>query len=244
MMLHNYLMLTLRQTKNSLKSNVAILLYFLSFSLVNASGFDENTLVTNSSGRLIAIKELKVGDEVICYNSNFQPETNLITGVYAFRVDATINVVTKENVSIKTGLMERFYLPAENQWVCAKDLKEGDFLLNDDFECIAITHVQKYENKDVMFLISIDNQHNFLASQGKYLVHNGAVGAAVGVVAGASLVAGGYGGLTALVGAISGPAAPVVLPIWGLWTAAPAAVAIKVGGLVGGLALGTATGPI
>lgn len=241
---HNYLMLRLSQTKNSFKVNVAILLCFLSFSLVNASGFDGNTLVTNSSGRLIAIKALKVGDEVICYNSNFQPETNLITGVYTFRVDATMNIITKENVSITTGLMERFYLPTENQWVCAKDLKEGDFLLNDDFECIAIIHVQKHERKDVMFLISIENQHNFLASQGKYLVHNGAVGAAVGVIAGSSIVAGAYGGLTALVGVISGPAAPVVIPIWGLWTAAPAAVAIKVGGLVGGLALGTATGPV
>lgn len=244
MILHNYLAHRLCQTKNSLKINAAILLYFLSFSLINASGFDGNTLVTNSSGRLIAIKELKVGDEVICYNSNFEPETNLITGIYSFRVDSTMNIVTKENISINTGLMERFYLPVENQWVCAKNLKEGDFLLNDDFECIAITHVQKHENKDVMFLISIENQHNFLASQGKYLVHNGAVGAAIGVVAGSSLVVGGYGGLTAIVGAISGPAAPVVLPIWAFWTAAPAAVAIKVGGLIGGLALGAATGPI
>lgn len=244
MMQHNYFVLKLYQIKNSLKANVATLLCLLSFSLVSASGFDGSTLVTSSSGRLISIKELKVGDEVICYNSNLQPEINLIKGVYAFRVDATMNITTQDNISMTTGLMERFYLPVENQWVCAKDLKDGDYLLNEDLEYIAITNVEMHEDKDVMFLVSIDNQHNFLASQGKYLVHNGAVGAAVGVVAGASLVVGVYGGLTALVGVISGPAAPVVVPIWCLWTAAPAAVATKVGGLVGGFALGVATGPV
>ena len=120
-----------------------------------------------------------------------------------------MHITTKDNISMVTGLMERFYLPLENQWVCAKDLKQGDSLLNEDLEYIAITHVEKHEGTSIMFLITVDNQHNFLASQGKYLVHNGAVGAAVGVVAGSSTVVAAYGGLTFLVGVISGPAAPV-----------------------------------
>ena len=95
-----------------------------------------------------------------------------------------------------------------------------------------------------MFLITIDNQHNFLASQGKYLVHNGPIGAAIGVVVGTSLVAGVYGGLTLLVTVISGPAAFVVLPIWGVWTAVPLTTATHIGGIAGGLIGGVATGPI
>ncbi len=95
-----------------------------------------------------------------------------------------------------------------------------------------------------MFLISVDDQHNFLASQGKYLVHNGPIGAAIGVVVGSSLAAGLYGGVTFLVGVVSGPAAPVVLPIWALWTVGPATVATKVAGISGGLIVGVATGPV
>lgn len=242
MMQHNYLTLQFYHIKNIYKAKA--LLCLLSFSLVSASGFDGNTLVTSSSGRLISIKELKVGDEIICYNSNLQPEINLIKGVYVFMVDATMSITTKDNISMNTGLMERFYLPIENQWVCAKDLKEGDYLLNDDLEYIAITSVEKHENKDVMFLVSVDNLHNFLASQGKYLVHNGAVGAAVGVVAGATAVQSAYWGFTAVLGAVSGPAAPVVVGVWCFWTAAPLAVATNVGALTCGLALGVATGPV
>ncbi|MBI2344455.1 hypothetical protein HYV10_00075 [Candidatus Dependentiae bacterium] len=230
--------------KSSFTLKTLILLSLFYSSFISTSGFDGDTLVTTASGRLKPIKELQVGDEVFCYNSNLQHEINHIKGVYAFKVDATMHITTQDNISIITGLMERFYLPLENQWVCAKDLKEGDCLLNEDLEYIAITHVEKHEVSNIMFLIAVDNQHNFLASQGKYLVHNGAVGAAVGVVAGASTVVGIYGGLTALVGVISGPAAPVVVPIWCFWTAAPAAVATKVGGIAGGIIVGVATGPV
>jgi hypothetical protein len=115
-------------TKNSFKVNTFALLCFLNFSCINASGFDGNTLVTTSNGRLKAIKELQVGDEVISYNNNLEPEINPINGICAFMVDATMNITTQDNISMTTGLMERFYLPIENQWVCAKDLKKGDVL--------------------------------------------------------------------------------------------------------------------
>ena len=220
------------------------LLYFFSFSIMDASGFDGSTLVTTASGRLKPIKELQVGDEVISYNNEFQQEVNFVKGVCAFMVDATMHITTQDNITMVTGLMERFYLPIENQWVCAKDLKEGDYLLNEDLERVAIIQVEKYEEKSVMFLITVDKQHNFLASQGRYLTHNGPIGAAIGVVVGASAVAGLYGGITFLVGVIAGPAAPIVVPIWCLWTTGPATVATKVGGLAGGLIGGVATGPV
>ncbi len=234
---------TLSSIKSGSRYKIFALLFLLNCSSVKASGFDGDTLVTTSSGRLKPIKELQVEDEIICCNSELQPEINRIKGVCSFRVDATMHIVTKDNVTMITGLMERFYLPLENQWVCAKDLKDGDCLLNEDLEYIAITHVEKHEGISVMFLITIDKQHNFLASQGKYLVHNGAIGAAIGVFLGSSLVIGAYGGLTALVGFLSGPASTAIVPIWCAWTAAPLATATKVGALVGGLAGGMITGP-
>ena len=52
-----------------------------SFSLLQAVGFDGNTIITTSSGRLKPIKELKVGEEVVCYNKNFLPESTAIKGI-------------------------------------------------------------------------------------------------------------------------------------------------------------------
>lgn len=244
MIQHICLMLKLYVTKNSFKAKALALLCFFSFSFISASGFDGNTLVTTSSGRLKSIKELQVGDEVISYNSNLEPEANLIKGVFAFMVDATMNITTQDNILMTTGLMERFYLPVENQWVCAKDLKEGDCLLNEDLEYIAITNVEKCEGKEVMFLISVDNQHNFLASQGKYLAHNGALGAFIGCYVGSGAVVLAYAGVSMALAAVTGPASIAVMPLWYHYTAIPLAAAIKVGTIAGGIALGTATGPV
>jgi len=156
---------------NNIHGLFFIVLSILNFSFIQASGFDGDTLVTMSNGHLKPIKELKVGDGVIGYNSNLQPEINYIKCVCSFMVDATINITTKDNVSMSTGLMELFYLPIENQWVYAKDLKEGNYLLTADLECIVITNVEKHEGASILFLIIIENQHNFLISQGQYLVH-------------------------------------------------------------------------
>lgn len=244
MIQHVYLMLKLYMTKNSFKANTFALLCLLNFSCMSASGFDGSTLVTTSSGRLKPIKELQVGDEVICYNNKLEPEINNIKGVCAFTVDATMNITTQDAISMTTGLMERFYLPVENQWVCAKDLKEGDFLLNEDLEYIAITNVEKHEGEDVMYLISVDNQHNFLASQGKYLVHNGALGAWLGCYVGAGAVVLGYAGVSGILTLVTGPASIVVMPLWYHYTAIPLGVAIKVGTISGGIIGGVATGPV
>jgi len=239
---HIYLVLKSQMMKSNFKVKTFILLCFFSFSFIRASGFDGDTLVTTSSGRLKPIKELQVGDEVICYNSSFEQEINYIKGVYSFRVDATMNIATEGNVSMITGLMERFYLPIENQWVCAKNLKEGDCLLNEDLDNITIINVEKHEDQSVMFLIAVDNQHNFLASQGKYLVHNGALGA--GVFLGGGAVQAAYWGFTGALTVVCGPAGPAVAGVWIWWTAAPLAVATKTAALAGGIALGVATGPV
>jgi len=241
---HIYLVLKLHMIKNNLKAQAFTLLCLFSFSFIAASGFDGSTLVTTSSGRLKSIKELHVGDEVICYNSNLEPEINHIKGVYAFMVDATMNITTEDNIVVITGLMERFYLPVENQWVCAQDLKEGDFFLNEDLERIAVINIEKNENKNVMYLITVDNQHNFLASDGKYLVHNGPLGATIGCYLGASSVVLAYAGVSGLLTVVTGPASFVVMPLWYHWTTVPLAGAVQVGAIAGGLVVGVATGPV
>ncbi len=239
-----YCVLKLSTMKNSFNAQIFTLLYLLGFSFLSASGFDGNTLITTSSGRLKPIKELQVGDAVISYNSNLQPEINLIKAICAFMVDATMSITTQENVSMTTGLMEPFYLPVENQWVYAKDLRAGDCLLSVDLGPVAITKVEKREGIDVMFLIMVDNQHNFVVSQGKYLAHNGAIGAAVGVVVGSSAVYAVYGGLTWVVTTVSGPVAPATLAVWHGWTAGPVVVLAHKGALIGGLIGATLTGPV
>ena len=85
-----------------------------SFSLLQAVGFDSNTTITTSSGRLKPIKELKVGDEVVCYNKNLLPESSAIKGIFEITEDSGIEITTEEQVILNTSKTERFFLPKEN----------------------------------------------------------------------------------------------------------------------------------
>ena len=77
----------------------------------------------------------------------------------------------------------------------------------------------------------------------------GVGGAAVGASIGGTAVVSAYSlmtyGVTVAAGAMCGPAtAAVIVGNWCWWTMAPAAYAVKVGTLAGGIAGGAATGPI
>ena len=164
-----------------------------SFSLLQAVGFDSNTTITTSSGRLKPMKELKVGDEVVCYNKNFLPESSAIKGIFEITEDSSIEITTEENVILNASKTERFFLPKEGAWVCAKELKEGDCLLNEDLEAVKITKVVQQDGERKFLVITVDTHHNFLASEGKYLVHNGPYAAYCAYWATKSICWGGVG---------------------------------------------------
>lgn len=156
-----------------MKISVLCLPIALCFSLVNAVGLDGNLAITTASGRLQPIRDLKIGDEVVCYNKDLQQQTSTIKGICEITVDSTVAITTADAITLNTSPTERFFLPKENAWVCAKSLKEGDCLLNEDMDAIAITKVEQLDGAQQLFVITVDKHHNFLASEGKYLVHNG-----------------------------------------------------------------------
>jgi hypothetical protein len=145
----------------------------LSFSLAHAIGFDCNTTITTSDGTIKPIRKLSVGDEVICYNEHLQPQSSTVRGIFEITTDAGIEVITEEDVIIHTSNTEQFFLPQHKLWVCAQNLKDGDYLLNINLEEVRITKVTQQYGERKFFVIAIDTYHNFLASNGQYLVHNG-----------------------------------------------------------------------
>lgn len=156
---------------------ILIMLCLFSFSLTYSIGFDGNTLVTMSSGRTKPISEIKINDEVICYNKNIQRESSIVKGICTFTVETTIEITTQDDISVFVSNIEQFFLPKEGAWVFTKDLKIGDCLLNDDLEAITIVKIDYHNEPREMFAITVDKLHNFLASEGKYLVHNGPLAA-------------------------------------------------------------------
>ena len=227
-----------------------ILTFFclINLSTIYATGFDGETTIMTSSGRLKPIKELKVDDEVICYNNEFQQTISKIKGIYAYIADSSIEITTQDNIILSVSTTERFFLPKEGQWVCAKDLKVGNFLLNENLDVIAITNIAHNNQPKEMFIVTVDKYHNFLASQGKYIVHNGNGGGYVGFWAAKftvyfvchgtiAVVAGG-------VGLVSGPAGFVVGQALESTLAAPIETLSNLAGLAGGISGAVFTGPV
>jgi len=222
-----------------MKSLISVLC-MLSVSLIQAVGFDGNTLITTASGRLKPIKEASIGDRVACYTKNLELVHGTIKGICVLTVDSTIRITTQDNIDIVVSGLERFFLPKEGAWVCAQDLKTGDCLLNDDLETIAITSVQQSNVPQDLYAITVDTMHNFLASEGKYLVHNGPLAAwqaywGVKTAAYAALSIAVIGTVTATGGAVLAASSAVAAG-----TATTATIVTGVGAGIAGTAVGTA----
>lgn len=159
-----------------MKKLTSILCAF-NFALIQAIGFGADSLVTTESGRLKPIKDLTIGERVVCYSKNFEPVHSTIKGISAFTVESVVLITTENNDVIVASHLERFFLPQEGAWVYAQFLKKGDCLLNNDLEPVAISYVQQCSEPQELYSITVDQFHNFLISEGQYLVHNGLLAA-------------------------------------------------------------------
>jgi hypothetical protein len=217
-----------------------IMLFFHSvlYILLINTGVSTDTIVITSNGHQ-EIGLLKVGDKIICLNHNLMTEEKSVISIEEIEADKVVEITTEDGTIIFVAAAQQIFVP--NKWLRADQLSLGDILLKEDRSFIGITGIRhKYEPTKLRFIV-VEDYHNFLVSKNGILIHNGAVGAAVGVAVGASTVAGAYGSITGVIYTFGGPAAG---SIWTLWTAAPAMTLSKTVGLACGIALGTVTGPI
>lgn len=232
-----------------MKKLLLSVLCFLSISLAQAAGFEGSTLVTTSSGKLKPIKELSIGDEIISHDYSFREEVARVKGVAAFLSESTVEVTTQNGINLICSPLERFFVVQEQCWICAKDLEIGHFILDEDLDAIAVSSVEIKNNKQILYFINLDANHNFMASEGRFIVHNGPIGAAAGVAVGTAgtwvAFESAYFGVGAAVGMVAGP--------WGAYVARTAVKTVcapvqyatmKTVGLACGIAVGVATGPV
>ena len=222
-----------------------IMLYALSFISLYA-GVSVDTIVETSNGSQ-QIGLLKVGDKIICFNNNLLTEEKSVLSIDEIETDKVVEITTEDGVTISMAADQQIFIP--RKWVRADQLSLGDILLKKDQTFIGIESIRHKNESTKLRFIVVEDYHNFLATKNGVLVHNGAVGATVGAVGGATAVQATYGAITTGVGyvacALGGPVtAGAVVTTWCFWTAAPALYATKVGALVGGIWLGAATGPI
>jgi hypothetical protein len=121
-------------------------------------------------------------------------------------------------------------LPKEGNWVFAKAIKAGDFLLNDNQEMAQVLYVTAVEGKARMYHLTVDTMHNIFASEGKYLSHNGFI-TGQALYWGTKIVA--YGAVAAATAAATITGAGAVVTIGSAMAATGATGAIATVGLAG-----------
>jgi hypothetical protein len=131
-----------------------------------------------------------------------------------------------------------------HKWVKASNLTIEDVLMKQDKTLIRVAGIRHLHMPMTIRFITVDEHHNFFATENGVLIHNGAWGVWFGCTLSMTAMQMAYHGAVCGVSAFAGPAAPAVAGAIYLWTMPIATTATYTAGIAGGLALGVATGPI
>lgn len=209
-------------------------------------GVSNNTLICAATG-LQAINSLRQGDSVVCADNNLAQHTRPIKAIHEVTVDEYIEVTTENNTTICFSIDQYVFVPFK--WISVKDLSLNDVLAKKDGSVVHIKDICHKQQPLTMAFIEVAEHANFFASHDGILIHNGAVGATVGVAvgAGATWVAfeSTYWGIGAALTPFVGPYGVYMVRTGLKVLCKPVQVATtKAVGLACGIALGAATGPI
>jgi hypothetical protein len=239
--MNNYL----NYRKDYMNKSILLTSCMLSLSVINAGVLD-TTVVDTPQGHK-EIKMLCVGDKIYAFNPYNPEEVAAVATIQEKTVDSVVEITTDDNITITVASDQRLFVT--HKWVQANQLTLEDVLLKKNLSVVGIINIKHVNQPTTLRYITLDSNPTFFAAQNGVLVHNGPVGATVGALAGGAIVGGTYGALT--VGITTG-ATMLTGPIIGAWiggvwytyTSIPAAYAVKVGTVFGGIVGGTATGPV
>lgn len=128
--------------------------------------FLAGTRVSTRRKRDKPIQNIAIGEEVLSYNEiERRLEYNPITRV--FRTEQPMYFII--NDTIKVTARHRFWVN-EKEWRQVKDLKVGDFLLNNDLEPVAVEAIDVVEKKATVYNLTVNKAHTYFVHD--VLVHN------------------------------------------------------------------------
>ena len=127
--------------------------------------FTPDTRIDLGNGHYKKIKDVNYNDKVISVNRNGKKEKSKINHIFKHKYDGKIYII---NNKIKSTDEHPFY--SNGNWVEAKDLKIGDYLINSEFGFEKIYSIKKENYLGYVYNLEVDNNHNYFAED--FLVHN------------------------------------------------------------------------
>jgi hypothetical protein len=137
--------------------------------------FPENTFVLMADGTLCSISQIRVGDEVLCYDTESgEPVTRKVSHIFTNVATELVKVETADGSVFCTN-QHPFYTRTRG-WIPAEELTSQDLLLTEEgvfCEVLSVTH-EALEREITVYNAEVEDCHNYFVSCGDscILVHN------------------------------------------------------------------------
>lgn len=136
--------------------------------------FTAGTEIALGNGVTKAIEKISVGDYVLSYNENTEEVSKQkVIDIFNKQVNQTIKLSVMDEI-IETTSNHPFYMPEQNGWKEAGNLKRGDIVLNSRGSEVKIESVNviNHFSSHTVYNFTVENNHTYFVGEQEVLVHN------------------------------------------------------------------------
>lgn len=132
-------------------------------------GFSVGTKVNTSQG-YVSIEEIQKHDTIIGYTPQGDLEEKEVIQVFPTLLASHVKFSTDAE-TILTGSQQKFYCPAENRWIEAKDIIANQVLRKQLAEYIVVSQIETCNQPATMYTLTVQG-HTFYVTHDDICVHN------------------------------------------------------------------------
>lgn len=141
---------------------LCIVLYFFLWSSLQAEGFTAGTSV-KTPGSYQTIHKIRPNDHVLCTTKESMYAPYRVTNVGKKHAPGYLKIYLG-NIHIGTALDQLFYLPLEDKWIRAKDLKIGSVLLSETTQLVTVDYIEYIRAEVDLYTITVSGSHTLCVS--------------------------------------------------------------------------------
>jgi hypothetical protein len=156
-------------------------------TLIISGGVANETKVETPEG-LKVVGELKKGDLIATLGQSGLKKMKKIESIEEVESDEWVKTTLNDGTQLCSSKNQLIYIPARKVWLPVTALLRGDKVMKYDNSEIEIVNNEIANEKLKIRFMVIDKNPYFFATENGIVLHNGAIGATVGVAAGATAV--------------------------------------------------------
>ncbi len=99
-------------------------------------------------------------------------EISPVTALFAHKDSEYLEVTLETGTKIEVTSGHPFYNPETGKWQEIGNFKAGDYVMNKDNNRVRIESIEEIGNKETVYNLEVDGNHNYFVTKDNILVHN------------------------------------------------------------------------